>query len=115
MPVPKEIQSDEKEVRVLWSDGHRSVYTNKRLRAECPCALCKGERGIMGEVYMQPTRASIPEDIRVVNHTLVGRYAIAFSWSDGHQTGIYPFDYLAGLCECKECSDRKVGDRRTET
>ena len=24
----------------------------------------------------------------------VGRYALQFVWSDGHSTGIYPFEYL---------------------
>jgi DUF971 family protein len=108
MAAPKEIQSDEKRVRVLWTDGHRSVYTNKRLRDECPCAVCKGERGILGELYMPATKATIPEDVRVVRYTMVGRYAVSFTWSDGHATGIYPFDYLFALCECDECSGKKA-------
>ena len=31
------------------------------------------------------------------NTELVGRYALNFVWSDGHQTGIFSFDYLRKL------------------
>ncbi|MDX6289392.1 MAG: Gamma-butyrobetaine hydroxylase-like, N-terminal, partial [Blastocatellia bacterium] len=30
---------------------------------------------------------------------IVGRYALNFRWSDGHETGIYSFQYLRDLCE----------------
>ena len=33
----------------------------------------------------------------------VGNYALQLIWGDGHQTGIYTFDYLREICECKEC------------
>ena len=34
----------------------------------------------------------------------VGRYALKFVWSDGHDTGLYSFDLLRGLCGCAKCS-----------
>lgn len=37
------------------------------------------------------------EDISLRNTDLVGRYALTFVWSDGHQTGIFSFDYLRQL------------------
>jgi DUF971 family protein len=33
----------------------------------------------------------------------VGNYALRFRWSDGHDTGIYTFDFLRRLCPCAEC------------
>jgi DUF971 family protein len=27
----------------------------------------------------------------------VGEYALRFDWSDGHKTGIYPFDFLRDI------------------
>ncbi len=30
---------------------------------------------------------------------IVGRYALNFRWSDGHETGIYSFQYLRDICE----------------
>jgi len=29
----------------------------------------------------------------------VGRYALQFIWSDGHSTGLYPFDMMRRLAE----------------
>jgi len=37
----------------------------------------------------------------------VGNYAIAFSWKDGHDTGIYTFRLLRGLCPCEDCGGEK--------
>ena len=33
----------------------------------------------------------------------VGRYAISFRWNDGHQSGIYSWDYLRRSCQCGAC------------
>jgi DUF971 family protein len=42
--------------------------------------------------------------VRPVAIRPVGRYAIQIDWSDGHTTGIYPFDRLRSLCPCPLCS-----------
>jgi DUF971 family protein len=34
----------------------------------------------------------------------VGNYAIQMSFTDGHSTGIYSFDYLREICPCDTCS-----------
>jgi DUF971 family protein len=33
----------------------------------------------------------------------VGHYAVQITWKDGHSTGIYTWENLRELCECKEC------------
>jgi DUF971 family protein len=100
---PKTVVLDESQVMIEWSDGHRSVFDNRGLREACPCAVCRGETGLLGRVYMLPTIPSVPEDVMAKEYRLVGRYAIAFAWSDGHSTGIYPYDYLLDLCGCPDC------------
>ena len=42
---------------------------------------------------------SISESIEIRDISIVGRYALNFRWSDGHETGIYSFRYLRELCE----------------
>jgi DUF971 family protein len=42
---------------------------------------------------------------------MVGRYAVAFSWSDGHSTGIYPYGYLLGICECDACAGKRATEK----
>lgn len=101
MPTPVEIGSvTDNPLTIVWSDGHRSTYSWRSLRINCPCARCKGELG-----YRPPrlTTDDIPATIRAINMNRVGAYALRFVWSDGHDTGIYPFPLLRfELCECDE-------------
>ena len=48
--------------------------------------------------------ASVPAAMQSTRAELVGKYALSFSFSDGHGTGIYPFEALRRMCLCAECS-----------
>jgi DUF971 family protein len=101
--TPLEIRRvEDREVHVRWADGHASVFPNAYLRGHCACALCVNE--LTGERTLNP--ASIPPTVRALEVSLVGRYAVQFRWSDGHSTGIYPFDRLRALCPCEACRPR---------
>lgn len=82
------------EISLSWNDGKRYRLTYVELRFFCPCATCVDE--MTGERVIE--RTSIASDVRPVGVQTVGRYALQFSWSDGHSTGIYPFDKLRDLC-----------------
>ncbi|MGH3006540.1 MAG: gamma-butyrobetaine hydroxylase-like domain-containing protein, partial [Gaiellaceae bacterium] len=84
------------EVRILWKDGHESIYTGYALRVGCRCAMCVDE--ISGNKRLR--EESISKDVRPLSIDPVGRYAIRFHWSDGHSTGIYTFEHLRELCPC---------------
>lgn len=87
------------ELLVTWEDGHRSLYRYDYLRLNCPCAKCveewTGQRLI--------TLDQIPEEIHPLKTEPVGSYALRFEWSDGHQTGLYGFEFLRKICPCAEC------------
>ena len=87
-------------LRIRWEDGHVSVYEPRYLRLRCPCAGCVDE--LTGERML--TEGMVPEGIHPTRIQHMGRYALQFIWSDGHATGIYPFDYLRRLCPCEACS-----------
>lgn len=84
---------------VTWNDGHFSSYPSWHLRENCPCASCieefTGRRKIL--------QGSIPAKLERVTVEPVGNYALSFTWSDGHSTGIYTFEYLRQLCPCPQC------------
>jgi DUF971 family protein len=105
LPLPRNVSLDASRISIEWSDGHRSVYDNRGLREACPCAMCKGEPPAIGSFSQAiiPLTVAAPEGVRAVRYSVVGRYAIAFAWSDGHNSGIYPYDYLLSLCECDAC------------
>ena len=101
MPIALRKGGDEY-LLIEWSDGHRSSYTWRHLREECPCAACREER-------LQPPdpfRILKPAELvplRPVSIAPVGRYAYKITWSDGHDSGIYTLEHLRSLCECPEC------------
>lgn len=84
---------------ITWEDGHESVYPCRYLRGQCPCAECVSERS--GERVI--TEAMVPEDVHAREVTAVGNYAIQIFWTDGHSTGIYPYERLRDICPCQEC------------
>ena len=43
--------------------------------------------------------ATVPANIQAEDYLMVGKYAVQFLWSDGHYTGIYPFDMLRSLAD----------------
>ena len=51
-----------------------------------------------------PNQITVPTDTQAINLELVGRYAIQFTWSDGHSTGIYSFETLREICPCPQCA-----------
>jgi DUF971 family protein len=98
---PKEIfKVEDEELKLVWEDGHVSVYPFRFLRQSCPCAGCRDE--FTGEPKLDP--ASVPEDLKGKEVRLVGLYALSVSFSDGHGTGIYSFETLRRICPCGECA-----------
>jgi DUF971 family protein len=83
-------RSDPSRVEIEWNDGHRTLFAASQLRAMCPCARCVDE--LSGVRTHDP--ASVPPNLTQSNLTMVGNYAIAMQFSDGHHTGIYPFRML---------------------
>ncbi len=106
MPVPRKVSLGESQVTIEWSDGHKSLCSNKRLREACPCAMCAGEPPAIGVSLMIPLIPAAPEGVIATRYAMVGRYAVSFVWSDGHATGIYPYDYILGMCECDSCATK---------
>ena len=88
-------QAGARELSIRWSDGRESVYDVRDLRLACGCATCVDEWS--GAERLDP--ASVPEDVRPLRIEPVGRYAIQIAWSDGHTTGIYPFERLRQLAD----------------
>jgi DUF971 family protein len=100
---PREIkQEDDASLSILWGDDRRCRYGAAELRRACPCAQCVNEW--TGERVLKP--GDISENIEIRDLSLVGRYALNFRWSDGHETGIYSFRYLRELCEAEDAGPR---------
>jgi len=99
-----------KGLEIDWQDGHRSAWSFAWLRDACPCATCVDERKNEGRrigqgkakaaellpMYKPPAKPASAQP--------VGRYALQFNWLDGHNAGIYSWEYLRRNCQCAECA-----------
>jgi len=78
------IEESDRELTIKWSDDSETRYNAAQLRRACPCAGCVDEW--TGKKTLNPT--SIPDDLSISRTAIVGRYALNFHFSDGHETGI---------------------------
>ena len=96
-------------MEIDWRDGHRSRWSFPWLRHACPCATCQQEREEQHRApgtppveaaALLPMYKAAPRPDTVQQ---VGRYAVSFTWNDGHSSGIYSWDYLRRNCQCPLC------------
>lgn len=89
------LRRDLRTLSLLWQDGHRDDFDVRDLRLACRCALCVEE--MSGRKLLDPQ--TVRADVSPRQIVSVGRYAIQFDWSDGHNSGIYSFNDLRALGE----------------
>jgi DUF971 family protein len=105
-PTGINVEEKDRNMTITWDDGHISVYSFTLLRNGCPCAECRGGHENMGpdpdpEVFNMPPENTPRTNLADIE--AVGSYALTPYWEDGHQYGIYNWDYLRKLCPCSEC------------
>ena len=96
---PLDIQQIGDELAIRWDDGGESFVKLQKLRRACPCAGCKGERDIMGNLYKGPDAPLTSESCQLLRLGTIGGYAVQPFWADGHSTGLFSFDYLRRVAD----------------
>jgi DUF971 family protein len=94
---PVDVQVIGAELAIKWDDGAESYIGLETLRRRCPCAGCQGEMDVLGHRHVGPNRPLTAQSLRLVRLETVGAYAIQPIWGDGHNSGIYAYDYLRQL------------------
>ena len=89
------IEETDSEISIKWSDGAETRYHASGLRRSCPCAGCINEW--TGEKMLEDK--NVPDDLQFGHISIVGRYALNFHFSDGHDTGIFSFKFLRNLSD----------------
>jgi len=88
-------------IKIDWKDGHHTEYSLQYLRHHCPCATCAEIHG-PAPVNDNPLQLYKPK-LKMDKVEPVGQYAVRIYWNDGHNAGIYSYDYLRGVCPCAAC------------
>jgi DUF971 family protein len=93
MPTPTEIRLDRaaRHLIVSFDDGGRFELPLEYLRVESPSAEVQGHGP--GEKRIVPGK----RDVGVDRVEPVGNYAVLLAFDDGHDTGIFSWDYLHAL------------------
>ncbi|HEX7652397.1 MAG TPA: DUF971 domain-containing protein [Verrucomicrobiae bacterium] len=94
-----DIQVIGQELAIKWADGREDYVTLEKLRRACPCAGCKGEVDILGNLYKGPEQTLTVRAFELVKLVSIGGYAVTPIWADGHNTGIYSFEYLHAVAK----------------
>ena len=93
---PANVQQIGRELAIQWNDQMESYIDLEFLRRACPCAACGGEPDVLGNIS-RPNVAYTNGSFELRGFDLVGGYALQPHWADGHNTGLYSFDYLRRL------------------
>jgi DUF971 family protein len=95
--VPRTVMLVGSELAIVWQDGREDYLSLEALRRNCPCAMCRGERDLLGNVHRGPARPLTKASFQAVSHRQVGGYALQIFWADGHNDGIYSYETLRQL------------------
>jgi DUF971 family protein len=91
--VAATVSADQKSLSLTWDDGVSSSVTARKLRQLCPCAECVEEMTGKRRIDVD----AVSPDMKLLEVSPVGNYALAFRFSDAHGTGIYNWETLRQL------------------
>jgi DUF971 family protein len=92
-PWPKQLRvvSADKTLQVSFDDGNQFTIPFETLRVESPSAE------VQGHSPDQKIAVTGKQDVIVTAAEPVGRYAVRLVFDDGHDSGLYTWDYLYAL------------------
>lgn len=92
-PWPSELRFDrgERKLKVRFGDGASFALPFELLRVESPSAEVQGHGGDKKQIV--PGK----ENVGITRAEPTGNYAVRIAFDDGHDTGIFSWDYLYEL------------------
>ena len=98
---PTKIELVGNTLALLWEDGREFFLESSFLRKHSPSAEQAGEADLFGRVSGGNPNGDY-SDVGIHAFKYVGNYAIRIQFSDGHNTGIFSWDYLAEIAGKKD-------------
>lgn len=94
-PIPQDIvvRQQSKVLELVYEGGRSYQLPFEFLRVWSPSAEVRGHGP--GQETLQTGK----RDVQIVDIDQVGHYAIKPSFSDGHDSGIFTWDYLYEMCQ----------------
>ena len=101
------VHQQSKVLELSYENGNTFRLPFELLRVLSPSAE------VQGHGPGQETLQTGKRDVLIANLEPVGHYALKPSFSDGHDSGLYSWDYLQYLCENQEQLWKEYLDRLT--
>jgi Mrp family chromosome partitioning ATPase/DUF971 family protein len=93
-PSRPAVTHDAETITLTWPEtGETATVSNFELRKACSCALCIDE--MTRAPLLDPK--TLPTDIHAEKVGIIGNYAVTVDWSDGHNTGFFPYSTIREL------------------
>src|SRR5262245_45525993 len=90
-PIEVVFKRAEKKLHIAYDDGSAFDIPFELLRVESPSAEVRGHGA------SAPPAIPGKENVNVRDAAPVGRYAVRISFDDGHDTGLFSWDFLHAL------------------
>lgn len=109
-PMPTEIKLHQKSrmLEIAFSDGQRFELPCEFLRVYSPSAEVRGHGP--GQEVLQVGK----KNVEITDVQPVGSYAVQLVFSDGHDSGLYSWDYLHDLGINQEALWKRYLERMSE-
>lgn len=109
-PMPTEIKLHQKSrmLEIAFSDGQRFELPCEFLRVYSPSAEVRGHGA--GQEVLQVGK----KEVEISDVQPVGSYAVQLVFSDGHDSGLYSWDYLHDLGVNQEALWQRYLERMNE-
>jgi DUF971 family protein len=91
-PTELKLNRDKNCLTVSFEDGARYALSAERLRLGSPSAEVRGHGGAQ-----KPPPVTGKANVKIARLEPVGNYAVRIVFDDGHDSGLYSWDYLAEL------------------
>ena len=91
-PVELRVSPGRDQLAIRFEDGSMAAITAHRLRVESPSAEVRGHGG-----SAKPPPVAGKEKVKIAKLEPVGNYAVRIIFDDGHDSGLYTWDYLSEL------------------
>ncbi len=90
-PLNIHVHHPTKRVEIDWDDGLNTSTDFAEFRRYCACAWCRQQR-VIGKT--PAVESSVIREI-----SLVGEVGINIAFTDGHDRGLFPWEYLRSIVD----------------
>lgn len=104
-PVEIRLPADRRHLIVSFDNDVTRMLAAERLRVESPSAE------VQGHAPQHKKHVTGKENVQITGIEPVGNYAVRLTFDDGHDTGIYTWDFLYGFDQDRAAAGILTSDK----